>query len=192
MSVSAFELNYDTPGSMLPNSRRAATNTNTTRTYKHTSVHEDILLGKYLEKFQSPSSYDDSRVDRRRRLELDSPYLQKLTHSNFLHTIVVGAGNGASGGHHTSYSNSVVNTRPNSSNRTRSNTESSAAVVSSSRSAKKDLPYENSQSTVTMVRRINLKPTISDSLSQQKDSGRASSAPLRRYVIDNVKKNGSG
>lgn len=114
-------------------------------------------------------NYDDSSI-RLRRLELDSPYLQKLTHSNFLHTIVVGGHN-----------NSVVNTRPNSSNRTRSNTTetTSAAVVSSSRSAKKDLPYEN---TSTTVRRINLKPTISGSLSQQKDSGRASSAPLRRYV----------
>lgn len=155
------------PNHVIKNSRRLAqTGPSSTSARppvaKHMSIHEDILLNRYLEKF---NMHDDFVVGSgggggrsgggRARLEIDSPYLQKLTHSNFLHTIVNG-----SGGNHHSNNNSII-TRPNSS----TNRPPSAAAAGNSKQP----------------------PTKSDSLNQLKrgtgggeSGGRASSAPMRR------------
>lgn len=123
---------------------------------KHMSIHEDILLNKYLEKFNIHDDFVVGRGGGRARLEIDSPYLQKLTHSNFLHTIV----NGSGGNHHNNNNNNnhSIITRPSSS----TNRPPSAAGNSKQ------------------------PPTKSDSLNQLKrgaggeSGGRASSAPMRR------------
>lgn len=104
----------------------------------------------------------------RRKLELDSPYLQKLSHSNFLQNLV-----------------SQQQTRPNSStnrvqsaqrsNRPNSSVDFNVQQIVSDRNA------NNINSNRTNVYELNLKATKSDSLNQfnQKEN-RSTSAPMRR------------
>lgn len=196
MSVSSIESqssHRDVPSSFEPpssnnynNNNNNTTMTTATRTAKgrllttrpptkqHHTTYEDILLGKYLEKVEN---YDETpqQQQRRRRLEIDSPYLQKLSHSSFLQTII--------GNNQAANSNVSATTQrsgvggQSSSNRPQSGQIAAAGGSSSSRSSR---PPHDAGKRI----RTNLKPTKSDSLNRESMT-RASSAPMRRYEEKN-------